>query len=159
MANKYSFTELQRAARENRRIGMYEGVEVYAKSKFDYDPVIHGKYYYVIYDDGNKFVRGLTVYGTIDTKGMLDLWKIKGVWESPYAKEVKKKAAENMSMYKVPATAYSAVVAQVEGNTLGEAISADAWFSRLDREISELLSSAKTTEYDVFVAGYEVAVK
>ena len=157
--NKYSFTELKRAAQENRRIGMYEGVEVYAKSKFNYDPAIHSKYYYVIYDDNNKLVRGLTVYGTIDTKGMLDLWKVKGVWESPYAKEAKKKAAEKVKEYSVPASAYSAVVAQAEGNTLGSPISADAWFTKLDREISELLSSAKTTEYDVFVAGYEVAVK
>ena len=149
MANKYSFTELQRAANENRRIGMYEGVEVYAKSKFNYDPAIHSKYYYVIYDDNNKLVRGLTVYGTIDTKGMLDLWKVKGVWESPYAKEAKKKAADKMKEYSVPATAYSAVVAQAEGNTLGEAISADAWFSRLDREISELLTSAKSAKYEM----------
>jgi hypothetical protein len=162
MANKYSFTELQRAANENRRIGMYEGVEVYAKSKFNYDPAIHSKYYYVIYDDGNKMVRGLTVHGTIDTKGLLDVWKVKGVWESPYAKEAKKKAAEKIGKsqtYQVPATAYSAVVAQAEGNKVGEPISSDSWFSKLDREISELLSSAKTTEYDVFVAGYEVAVK
>jgi hypothetical protein len=50
-------------------------------------------------------------------------------------------------------------VAQAEGNKVGEPISSDSWFSKLDREISELLSSAKTTEYDVFVAGYEVAVK
>ena len=145
MANKYSFTELKRAAQENRRIGMYEGVEVYAKSKFNYDPAIHSKYYYVIYDDNNKLVQGLKVLGTIDSKGMLDVWKVKGVWESPYAKEAKKKTmAETRS---VPASSYSAVVAQAEGNTLGEAISADAWFSKLDREISELLAASKTTEY------------
>ena len=155
----YSFTELKRAAQENRRIGMYEGVEVYAKSKFDYDPVIHGKYYYVIYDDNNKLVRGLTVYGTIDSKGMLDAWKVKGVWESPYAKEAKKKAADKMKEYSVPATAYSAVVAQAEGNKVGEPLSSDSWFSKLDREINELLTESKTRQYDVFVAGYEVAVK
>lgn len=159
MANKYSFTELQRAANENRRIGMYEGVEVYAKSKFNYDPAIHSKYYYVIYDDGNKFVRGLTVHGTIDTKGLLDVWKVKGVWESPYAKEAKKKAAGKMKEYSVPATAYSAVVAQAEGNTLGDPLSSDAWFTKLDREINELLAASKNRQYDVFVAGYEVAVK
>lgn len=147
--NKYSFTELKRAAQENRRIGMYEGVEVYAKSKFNYDPAIHSKYYYVIYDDGNKLVQGLKVLGTIDSKGLLDLWTVKGVWESPYAKEAKKKAAEKVKEYSVPASSYSAVVAQAEGNTLGEAISADAWFSRLDREISELLTSAKSARYEM----------
>lgn len=139
MANKYSFTELQRAANENRRIGMYEGVEVYAKSKFNYDPAIHSKYYYVIYDDGNKLVRGLTVHGTIDTKGMLDLWKVKGVWESPYAKEAKKKAADKMSMYKVPATAYSAVVARVSDS--GGVVNTEDFFVRLDKEINELLAT------------------
>lgn len=149
MANKYSFTELKRAAQENRRIGMYEGVEVYAKSKFNYDPAIHSKYYYVIYDDNNKLVQGLKVLGTIDSKGLLDVWKVKGVWESPYAKEAKKKAAEKVKEYSVPASAYSAVVAQAEGNTLGEAISADAWFSRLDREINELLAVSKTARYEM----------
>lgn len=143
--SKYSFTELKRAAQEKRRIGMYEGVEVYALSKFNYDPAIHRKYYYVIYDDGNKLVQGLKVLGTIDSKGLLDLWTVKGVWESPYAKEAKKKTmAETRS---VPASAYSAVMAVAEGNTLGEAISADAWFSRLDREINELLAASKRAEY------------
>ena len=128
---------------------MYEGVEVYAKSKFNYDPAIHSKYYYVIYDDNNKLVQGLKVLGTIDSKGLLDVWKVKGVWESPYAKEAKKKAAEKVKEYSVPASAYSAVVAQAEGNTLGEAISADAWFSRLDREINELLAVSKTARYEM----------
>lgn len=139
MANKYSFTELKRAAQENRRIGMYEGVEVYAKSKFNYDPAIHSKYYYVIYDDNNKLVRGLTVYGTIDSKGLLDVWKVKGVWESPYAKEAKKKAAEKVKEYSVPATAYSAVVAGV-GNS-GGIINTEDFFVRLDKEINELLAT------------------
>ena len=50
-------------------------------------------------------------------------------------------------------------MAQAEGNKVGEPISSDSWFSKLDREISELLASAKQAKFDVFVAGYEVAVK
>lgn len=147
--NKYSFTELKRAAQENRRIGMYESVEVYAKSKFNYDPAIHSKYYYVIYDDNNKLVRGLTVYGTIDSKGLLDLWTVKGVWESPYAKEAKKKAAALKETHSVPASAYSAVISAAEGNPVGSPISADAWFTNLDKEINELLANAKFAKYEM----------
>lgn len=151
---KYSYNELKVAAQTRRRIGGYDGMDVYAISKFVYDPPVHSKGYYVLYDDGNKLVKGLTVYGTIDENGSLDLWKIKGEW-SPAAT---KKNSESQ-IRSVPASAYSAVVAQAEGNKVGEPLSADSWFTKLDREISELLSSAKTTEYDVFVAGYEIAVK
>jgi hypothetical protein len=51
------------------------------------------------------------------------------------------------------------MVAQAEGNKAGESISSDSWFTKLDREISELLAESKTRQYDVFVAGYEIAVK
>ena len=74
-------------------------------------------------------------------------------------KEAKKKAVGKMKEYAVPATAYSAMVAIAEGNIIGEVISSDAWFTKLDREISELLAASKNRQYDVFVAGYEVAVK
>jgi hypothetical protein len=155
--SKYSYSELKKAAQTRRRIGGYDGMDVYAISKFVYDPPVHSKGYYVLYDDGNKLVKGLTVYGTIDENGLLDLWKIKGEWHSPLINQFK--SNDESVTRQVPATAYSAVVAQAEGNTLGEAISSDSWFTKLDREINELLSSAKTTEYDVFVAGYEMAVK
>ena len=154
---KYSYSNLREAAKQRKRIGGYDGLDVYAISKFVYDPPIHSKGYYVLYDDGNKLVRGLTVYGTIDEKGNLDLWKIKGEWHSPLINQFKSNSEPQA--HRVAASAYSAVVAAAEGNRLGEAISSDAWFTKLDREINELLASAKQAKFDVFVAGYEVAVK
>ena len=147
---KYSYSELKKAAQVRRRIGGYEGMDVYAISKFAYDPPVHSKGYYVLYDDGNKLVRGLTIHGTIDENGNLDLWKIKGEWHSPLINQFKSNSEPKAHKEtKVPATAYSAVVAQAEGNTLGEPISSDAWFTKLDREISELLISAKSAKYEV----------
>jgi hypothetical protein len=154
---KYSYNELKKAAQTRRRIGGYDGMDVYAISKFVYDPPVHSKGYYVLYDDGNKLIRGLTIHGTIDENGSLDLWKIKGEWHSPLINQFKPNSEPQARS--VPASAYSAVVAQAEGNTLGEAISADSWCTKLDREISELLATSKTRQYDVFVAGYEIAVK
>lgn len=152
---KYSYNELKKAAQTRRRIGGYDGLDVYAISKFVYDPPVHSKGYYVLYDDGNKLVKGLTIHGTIDENGSLDLWKIKGQW-SP---AVTKKNNSESQTRNVPATGYSAMVAVAEGNKVGEAISSDSWFTKLDREISELLAASKTRQYDVFVAGYEIAVK
>ena len=82
--SKYSYNELKKAAQAKRRIGGYDGMDVYAISKFVYDPPVHSKGYYVLYDDANKLVRGLTIHGTIDEHGNLDLWKIKGEWHSPH---------------------------------------------------------------------------
>ena len=144
---KYSYSELKKAAQARRRIGGYEGEDVFAISKHVYDPIIHGRGYYVIYDEDNKLVRGYTVHGTIDENGTLDVWKVKGHWESPYVKEAKKNSESKTRT--VPATAYSAVVAQAEGNTLGEPISSDSWFSKLDREINELLAASKQARYEV----------
>ena len=146
--SKYSYSELKKAAQARRRIGGYEGKDVYAISKFVYDPPVHSKGYYVLYDDGNKLVRGYTVHGTIDENGNLDVWTVKGNWQSPLVAQFK---PVSPSETKVPATAYSAVVAQAEGNTLGEPISSDSWFSKLDREINELLANAKFAKYEVAI--------
>ena len=151
---KYSYSELKKAAQARRRIGGYEGEDVFAISKHVYDPIIHGRGYYVLYDDNNKLVRGYAVHGTIDENGNLDLWKVKGHWYNPRVTESKPVPQKT-----VPASAYSAVVAVAEGNKVGEPLSSDSWFTKLDREINELLASAKQAKYDVFVAGYEVAVK
>ena len=40
-------------------------------------------------------------------------------------------------------------MAVAEGNSPGKAISSDAWFTKLDREISELLAASKQAKYEV----------
>ena len=141
---KYSYSELKKAAQARRRIGGYEGEDVFAISKHVYDPIIHSRGYYVLYDDNNKLVRGYAVHGTIDENGNLDLWKVKGHWYNLRVAESKPAPQKT-----VPASAYSAVVAVAEGNSVGEAISSDSWFSKLDREISELLAASKSARYEV----------
>lgn len=145
--SKYSYSNLCEAAKQRRRIGGYDGMDVYAISKFVYDPPVHSKGYYVLYDDGNKLVKGLTVYGTIDENGLLDLWKIKGEWHSPLINQFKSNSESQIR--KVSASAYSAVVAQAEGNKVGEPLSSDSWFTKLDREINELLASAKQAKFEM----------
>ena len=140
---KYSYNELKKAAQARRRIGGYEGMDVYACSARIYDPPVHSKGYYVLYDDDNKLVRGYTVHGTIDENGNLDVWKVKGHWSPAVTRNSESKTRS------VSASAYSAVVAQAEGNEVGEPLSSDSWFTKLDREINELLSSAKIMEYKI----------
>ena len=145
--SKYNYNNLREAAKQRRRIGGYDGMDVYAISKFAYDPPVHSKGYYVLYDDGNKLVRGLTIHGTIDENGNLDLWKIKGEWHSPLINQFKPVSPSETKV--IPATAYSAVVAQAEGNKVGEPLSSDSWFTKLDREINELLAASKQAKYEV----------
>ena len=163
---KYSYNELKLAAAEGRRIGGYLGKNVFSCSKWKYDPLRNKGSFYVLYDEDNKLVCDGIIYGTINEKGTIDEWNRQRTWISPqnqvpanFAPVAPGKSKISQPPKTVPATAYSAIVAQAEGNKVGESISSDSWFTKLDREISELLSSAKTTEYDVFVAGYEIAVK
>ena len=160
---KYSYNELKVAAAEGRRIGAYLGKNVFACSKWKYGALRHRDAFYVLYDEDNKLVCDGIIYGTINEKGTIDEWDRKRTWISPL-NQMEANFAPVASKAKlqpktVPATGYSAMVAVAEGNKVGEPLSSDAWFSKLDREISELLAASKTTEYDVFVAGYEIAVK
>ena len=164
---KYSYNELKVAAAEGRRIGGYLGKNVFACSKWNYAAKQHKDAFYVLYDEDNKLVCDGIVYGTISEKGLVDEWNNKRTWISPLNQmEVnftpvapKAKSATSLPPKTVPASAYSAVVAQAEGNKAGEPISADSWFTKLDKEINELLTESKIRQYDVFVAGYEIAVK
>lgn len=115
---KYSYEELRQAAASGRRIGGWQGFNVYSCSKYDYDATKSN--FYVVYDDDNKLVRKGQVYGTIDAVGTIN--------ECPkYWYNVPLKSGVKVTKT-VPASGYSAEIV------------ADEFFSRIDREINELLA-------------------
>ena len=123
---KYSYNELKLAAAEGRRIGGYLGKNVFACSKWKYDPLSNKGNFYVLYDEDNKLVCDGIIYGTISEKGLVDEWNNKRTWISPQSQVV-------------PATAYSAMVAGVGDS--GGVVSSENFFANLDREINELLAT------------------
>ena len=132
---KYSYKELKAAASEGRRIGGWKGLNVYAISKYKYDGTNNA--YYVLYDDDNTLVYKGKVYGSISESGeVTEVTK-------PYSYFVPKK--KNTEVAKtVPATNYSVTM------------SSDEYFSKLDREINELLAEAATIKYDTKIGDYKV---
>ena len=142
---KYSYNELKLAAAEGRRIGGYQGKNVFACSKRKYDPLRNKGSFYVLYDEDNKLVCDGTIYGTISDKGLVDEWDRKRTWVSPMSQmevsfaPVASKAKPQPSKA-VPATGYSAVVAGVDPVKGGIVDSAN-FFADLDRQINELLAT------------------
>jgi hypothetical protein len=144
---KYSYNELKVAAAEGRRIGGYLGKNVFACSKWKYDPLHNKGSFYVLYDEDNKLVCDGIVYGTISEKGLVDEWNNKRTWVSPMNQmEVsftpvvpKAKAAPKEQTRTIPATAYSAMVAGVGDS--GGVINSENFFADLDRQINELLAT------------------
>ncbi len=128
---KYSYKELKAAASEGRRIGGWKGLNVYAISKYKYDGTNNA--YYVLYDDDNTLVYKGKVYGSISESGeVTEVTK-------PYSYFVPKKKntevpvpAKTVPAKTVPATDYSVTM------------SSDEYFSKLDREINELLAGVAT---------------
>ena len=142
---KYSYNELKVAAAEGRRIGGYLGKNVFACSKWKYDPLSNKGSFYVLYDEDNKLVCDGIVYGTISEKGLVDEWNNKRTWISPVnqmevnftpVSPAKQKAKSQKS---IPATGYSAMVAKVGDS--GGIINTEDFFVRLDKEINELLAT------------------
>ena len=78
---KYDYNALRLAASEGRRIGGWQGYDVYACSKYKYKAGL--PHFYVIYDDGNKLVRAGYVYGTISPSGTVDELRSSIKWEPP----------------------------------------------------------------------------
>ena len=149
---KYSYNELKVAAAEGRRIGGYQGKNVFACSKWKYDPLCNKGRFYVLYDEDNKLVYDGIVYGTISEKGLVDEWNNKRTWVSPmnqmevsFAPVASKKPQSQTPKKTVPATAYSAFVAGVGDS--GGVVSSENFFAELDKEINELL--AKPFVFDV----------
>ena len=144
---KYSYNELKVAAAEKRRIGGYMGANVFACSKWKYDPLNNKGSFYVLYDEDNKLVCDGIVYGTISEKGLVEQWNNKRTWISPQSQvEVnftpvapKAKSQTSQQTRTVPATAYSAMVAGVGDS--GGVISSENFFANLDKEINELLAT------------------
>ena len=147
---KYSYNELKVAAAEGRRIGAYMGKNVFACSKWKYDPLKGKDNFYVLYDEDNKLVCDGIVYGTISDKGLVDEWDSKRTWISPQSQVVanfmpvspaKQKAQKSQTAQKtVPASAYSALVNGGEG-----VVSSENFFANLDKEINELLATPFST--------------
>jgi hypothetical protein len=138
---KYSYHELCNAAIEGRRIGGWQGRDVYACSKYNYDA--SQLHFYVIYDDGNKLVRQGLIYGTIDDAGRITEAL------SPYAyfKPKKKNEKPQTPQKKVPATQYSAYTAGAVETDTGVSVNIDDFFVRIDKEINELLANAARTDW------------
>ena len=143
---KYSYDELKLAAAKSRRIGGYLGKNVFACSKWKYDPLRNKGSFYVLYDEDNKLVCDGIVYGTINEKGTVDEWYNKCTWISPmsqmevnFAPVAPAKSKTSQPPKTVPATGYSAMVAGVSDS--GGVVNTEDFFVRLDKEINELLAT------------------
>lgn len=101
------------------RIGTWKNIGVYVCSKYKYDATT--SQFYVIYDDGNKLVREGYCYGSIDINGSVN--EKEPVWYN-----VPSKSGDVVTKV-VPASGYSAQVIS------------DEFFSKLDKEINELLAN------------------
>lgn len=116
---KYSYDYLKKAARDNMRIGSWKNIGVYVCSKYKYDAT--KSQFYVLYDDGNKLVREGYCYGSIDINGSVNE-------KEPTWYNVPSKSGDVVTKV-VPASGYSAQVIT------------DEFFSKLDKEINELLAN------------------
>lgn len=114
-----SYNCLKQAAQDKIRIGSWKGIEVYACSKYKYDATT--TQFYVLYDDGNKLVKEGYCYGSIDINGFVNE-------EEPTWYNVPSKSGDVVTKV-VPASGYSAQVIT------------DEFFSKLDKEINELLAN------------------
>ena len=125
------------------RIGGYLGKNVFACSKWKYDPLRNKDSFYVLYDEDNKLVCDGIVYGTISEKGLVDEWNNKRTWISPQSQVAvtfepvaSKKPQSQTPKKTVPASNYSAFVNGGEGP-----VNSENFFADLDRQINELLAT------------------
>lgn len=125
---KYSRYELERAAVAGRRIGSWNGVEVYACSKYDYNA--SDRNYWVLYDDNNKLVYGGYVHGNITEKGNVNEC-------NKYWYNAPQKPGEVVVKTTAATSGYSDMVV------------ADEFFVRIDREINELLANVGKMDFTV----------
>lgn len=125
---KYSYTELKKSARTGERIGRWKGIDVFACSKYDYDA--SSSFFWVIYDDRNKLVKGGYVYGDIDDTGVIDEC-------DKYWYNIPRKPGEVVVKTTAATSGYS------------DAVIADEFFSRIDKEINALLAGVAELNLDV----------
>lgn len=125
---KYSRSALEQASAAGTRIGSWNGVEVYACSKYDYDA--SDRNYWVLYDDNNKLVYGGYVHGSITEKGNVN--ECDEYW------------------YNVPTRSTERVVKSVPATSgYSDQVVTDEFFSRIDREINELLANVGKMDFTV----------
>lgn len=126
---KYSYTELKKSAINKSKIGRWKGINVFACSKYDYNAA--SPYFWVIYDDLNKLVKGGYVYGDIDDTGAIDESASREWYNVPLRKS-------DVVTKRTPATSgYS------------DQVIADEFFSRIDKEINALLAGVAELNLDV----------
>lgn len=124
---KYSYNELKKSAMNGSRIGRWKSTDVYSCSKYDYKPT--SPYFWVLFDDGNKLVKGGYVYGIIDSSGAID--ECDKYW------------------YNVPTRSTERVVKTTPATAgYSDQVIADEFFSRIDKEINALLASVAEKEFD-----------
>ena len=116
---KYTYDYLKKAAQDRSRIGSWMGTEVYACSKYKYDATKEP--FYVLYDDGNKLVREGYCYGYINESGTVN--------------------EERATWYNVPSREGDVVTKVVPASGYSAQVITDEFFSKLDREINELLDN------------------
>lgn len=141
---KYDYNALREAAQQRKRIGGWQGWDVYSCSKYDYNAA--EPHFYVVYDDDKKLVRKGLVYGIIDSNGTVN------EVDSPYAyftPKKKNKPAPAPTMKTTPATGYSAYMAGATGDSTTVEVSNDDFFLRIDREINELLANVDKVDLSV----------
>ena len=114
-----SYNYLKQAAQGKMRIGSLKGIEVYACSKYEYDATT--SQFYVIYDDGNKLVREGYCYGYINDSGTVN--------------------EERATWYNVPSREGDVVTKVVPASGYSAQVITDEFFSKLDKEINELLDN------------------
>ena len=114
-----SYNYLKQAAQDKMRIGSLKGIEVYACSKYKYDATT--SQFYVIYDDGNKLVREGYCYGFVEPSGTVN--EKEPVW------------------YNVPSRSRDVVTKTVPASGYSAQVITDEFFSKLDKEINELLDN------------------
>ena len=138
---KYDYNALREAAQQRKRIGGWQGWDVYSCSKYDYNAAL--SHFYVVYDDDKKLVRKGLVYGTIDSNGTVD------EVDSPYAYFTPKKKNKPAPAKTIPATGYSAYMAGATKDSTSVDVSTEDFFVRIDKEINELLASVDKVDLSV----------
>ena len=116
---KYNYNYLKQAAQDRTRIGSWMGTAVYACSKYKYDATKSP--FYVIYDDGNKLVREGYCYGYINDSGTVN--------------------EERATWYNVPSKSGDVITKVVPASGYSAQVITDEFFSKLDREVNELLDN------------------
>ena len=140
---KYDYNALRDAAQQRKRIGGWQGWDVYSCSKYDYDA--EESHFYVLYDDDKKLVRKGLVYGSINDKG--SIYEVDAPYE--YFTPKKKNKPAPAPTKTIPATGYSAYMAGATTGSTEVPVSNDDFFLRVDREINELLANASKVDLSV----------